>query len=243
MKPRVYRALEDEDERREPGTNRWLRIGAVVLMSALALAVLTWAFQGLGSASGPPARQVARIAILPDTPPPPPPPPPERKPEAPKDEARSVPTPQPQARPETPPADAPLKMEGPAGTGPSAFSAGSVTSDYSGGTPKVGGVAASATTADRAGERLYANSVKQALQREIDRHLDASAGEIAANFAIWIGADGRIDRWLLDPGNEAAQDAALRTALERSALALRLPPPPPAAAQPLRYRLTVRAAG
>lgn len=243
MKPAVYRSLEDDDEHRMPLTQRWLRIIAIVLVSGMVLAAIVWAIRGLVSKSGPPARQVARIAILPDTPPPPPPPPPERKPEAPRDEAKAVPVPQAQAQPETPPAEAPIKMEGPAGTGPSAFSAGAVSNDYSGGAPKVGGAAASATGADRAGERLYANTVKQALQQEIDRNLDVSAGEIAANFAVWIGSDGRIDRWRVEPGNEAPQDAALRSALDRIAVALRLPPPPPTAAQPLRYRLTVRAAG
>ena len=241
MKPAPSELLQNEDD--APGAPLWRRHGATAVAVVLLLAALVWSVRSLSQPAGSQARQVARIAILPDTPPPPPPSPPERKPEAPRLDAKAAPTPDPQPKPDTPPADAPIKMEGPAGTGPSAFAAGAVTNDYIGGAPQVGGAAAAAAPADRAAERLYANSVKQALQREIERQLDADAGEFGANFAVWIGGDGRIDRWSLDPGNDPPREAALRAALERSADALRLPPPPPSAVQPLRYRLTVRASG
>jgi hypothetical protein len=215
----------------------WL-LAAVVFIGAV-----VWAVRTLMHGAAAPARQVARIAILPDTPPPPPPPPPERKPEPPKPDTKPVPQAEAPPKPVAPPAPAPIKMEGAAGNGPSAFAAGPVSQDYSGGAPTVGGSGASAPgVADRAQERLYANSVRQLLRDEIERHLDPEAGELAGNFAVWIGEDGRITRWSLDAGPDAQRDQLLRSALEQSAGALRLPNPP-AVAQPLRFRLTVHASG
>ena len=90
--------------------------------------------------------------------------------------------------------------------------------------------------ADRAAERLYANTVRQLLQGEIERRLASDAGELSANFALWVAPDGRIARWEAD-----AAAPPLKTALEASAEALRLPAPPAASQQPMRFRLTVRA--
>lgn len=214
---------------------------ALGLLALLLVAAAGWALRQWAGSPDAPKRQVARIALLPDTPPPPPPPPPKEQPPAPKAESR----PQPQADP-TPkppaPANEPLKMEGAAGDGPSAFQAGSVSQDYKGGAPQIGGSAASAVVAsDRAAERLYAGTVRQLLRDEIERQLSPDAGEMTAAFALWIAGDGRITRWELDaaaPGREEP----LKLALDRSADQLRLPSPP-AVAQPLRFRLTVRAGG
>ena len=61
-------------------------VAAACLLIGLAV---WWAVQGIKPEG--PKRQVAKIAILPDTPPPPPPPPKdEKKPEPPKDEPKQV---------------------------------------------------------------------------------------------------------------------------------------------------------
>lgn len=223
------------------GWRRAARIAAVGALALLAVGGLATLLKTLDTPTKAPARQVARIAVLPDTPPPPPPPKIERK-EEPRPEQR----PQPQQQPipdAPPPPQAPIRLEGEAGDGPSAFAAGPVTQDYQGGAPVVGGGGASApAVSDRAAERLYAGTVRQLLRDEIERHLKPEAGELTASFAVWVAADGRIARYELEPGAPAAQEAPMRDALDASTRSLRLPPPPPAA-PPLRFRLTLRAAG
>ncbi len=215
-----------------------LRMMLIVMGIVLAVAALIAVARGLATDKPERTRQVSRIAVLPDTPPPPPPP--QRK-EEPKPEQRAA-AQQPQREaPPAPKADAPIKMDGPAGDGPSAFAAGAVSQDYKGGAPVVGGGASAPSVADRALERLYANSVRQMLHDEIERQLGRDAGELTSSFAIWIAADGRIDRFELDPGALPEKDEPMRLALEASSRSLRLPPPPSTA--PLRFRLTVRPAG
>jgi periplasmic protein TonB len=226
-----------------PRTLLWRVMLAAAAVLLLALAVL--GIRKLLSEPTRPARQVARIAILPDTPPPPPPPPRERKEEPPKAERPQAPVPDNLVKPPPPSAAEPLKMEGAAGNGPSAFAAGSVSQDYKGGAPTIGSAASGSggRGLDRAQERLYAGSVRQALRDELERQLQADAGELSAAFALWINDDGRISRWSVDGAEgrlDAAGEAALRVALERSAERLQLPAPA-GITQPLRFRLTVRA--
>lgn len=213
-----------------------LRRLALGLLLLLTIALIVWAISHLAGGAPAPKRQVARIALLPDTPPPPPPPPKEQKKEAPKPQDRPQPQPEQAPRPPPQPANEPIKMEGAAGNGPSAFAAGNVTHEYRAGPTSTGGAAAGGI-ADRAAERLYANTVRQLLLAEIERRLAPEAGELSANFALWITPEGRIARWESDGGSPA-----LKTALDQSAEALRLPVPP-GFAQPMRFHLTVRANG
>jgi outer membrane biosynthesis protein TonB len=205
---------------------------------------LVWGLSKLGSDPPTAKRQVARIALLPDTPPPPPPPPPERAPEPPKEQPRTVEeAPKPDDAPK--PGDEPLKMEGAAGDGPSAFAAGTVRQEYSGG-PTAGGTAATAARAtDRAQERLYASSARALLRDAIERHLESEATQATATFSLWVDGDGSIRRVDLVPTGNATLDAQLRAALDETARSLRLPPPPQALAggEPMRFRLTVRPLG
>jgi hypothetical protein len=218
-----------------PPAQRLVRRTVVGLTLALATGVMAWGLSRLSFDAPAPKRQVARIALMPDTPPPPPPPPKEPK----KEESTPQARPQPQrdeAPKPQPPANEPLKMEGAAGNGPSAFAAGPVSNDYKGGPVSVGAAASAPGVADRAAERLYANTVRQLLQGEIERRMAPDAGELSANFALWVGADGRIARWESD-----ADKAPLKTALDASAQTLRLPTPPASSQQPMRFRLTLRA--
>jgi hypothetical protein len=205
-----------------------------LVVGALVIFGLIWALRHLVADARPPARQVARIAILPDTPPPPPPKVEHR--EEPKEQARPQPQPQ-EPKPQAPPAPEPLKMEGPAGTGPSAFAAGPVTQDYQGG-PTVGGAGGGSAT-DRAQERLYANSVRQLLHDELERQLGPEVGEVSAQLAIWVAADGRITRW--EWTDAGAHENDLQAAMRRAAAALQLPAPA-TSPQAMRFRLTLRGA-
>jgi len=225
------RALRQfERGRVSPQLMRQIGVGAGLLLFT---GLVAWGLSRMSFDSPGPKRQVARIALMPDAPPPPPPK--ETPKETPRAEARPQPRPDEAPKPQ-PAANEPLKMEGAAGDGPSAFAAGAVTNEYRGGPVAVGGAASAPNVADRAAERLYANTVRQLLQGEIERRLAPEAGELSASFALWIGADGRIARWETD-----ADTPPLKTALDASAETLRLPAPPTQSQQPMRFRLTVRA--
>lgn len=229
------------ERRRSRNTALWVVLGAVVLLLALG-----WAIKSLSAKPAAPRRQMARISVLPDTPPPPPPPKTEKPPE-PRPAPRQAQRDAPKATPDAPkPADAPLKMEGAAGTGPSAFAGGAVTQDYKGGALASGAASApgGSTPADRAQERFYGNTARQLLRDALDLRLAGDATALLANFSLWIAADGSIRRFELQPSGNALADQDLRAALDITVRELRLPPPPASIAsqnQPLRFRLTLRA--
>jgi outer membrane biosynthesis protein TonB len=222
---------------RVPGPRGAWRFVVGFALGGCAIALSIAAVRHLVADSRPPARQIARVALLPDSPPPPPPPKVERK-EEPKPEQRPQPQ-EKQPRPETPPTPAPLKMEGAAGNGPSAFAAGAVTKDYQGGPPVIGGTGGE-TGVDRAQQRLYANAVRQALHDEMERQLGPDAPDVETQVALWIGTDGRISRWELQ--GPRARDVDLDQTLQRCAQALQFPPPQ-TVPQPMRFRVSLRASG
>ena len=225
----------------EPTTPRqWL---LRVLVTVIAIALLASLALWLKSMTGGPTaakRQVAKISILPDTPPPPPPPKEEKKPEPPKDAPKQA-LREDQVKPDAPkPAAEPIKMDGPAGDGPSAFAAGRVSNEYQGGTPVVGATGGG-NASDRVQERFYANSVRQLLHDEIEKNLRADAGELVATFSVWIEPDGSIRRFDLSPTGDATRDADLRAAFDQTSRRLRLPSHS-GLPQPMRFKLSVRPA-
>ncbi len=224
----------------EPMTVRqWLQRALIAVAAIALVAGLVVTIKGFLGAPTAAKRQAARISILPDTPPPPPPKE-EKKPEPPKDEPRQA------MREETVKqdvpklADTPIKMDGPAGDGPSAFQSGNVKNEYSGGAPVIGGQGGSGIP-DRAQERLYATSVRQLLHDEIEKHLPPESGEVVATFSVWIDPDGTIRRFELAPTGDGAHDAALRAAFEQTTHLLHLPSHA-GLPQPMRFRLSVRPA-
>ncbi|MDC8784043.1 TonB C-terminal domain-containing protein [Roseateles koreensis] len=222
----------------------WVR-GAVALAFVAVVALVAWTVSHM-KVSGAPKHQVAKISILPDTPPPPPPPPKdEKKPEPPKDEPKQVMREEQLKQAEAPkPANEPIKMEGAAGDGPSAFAGGSVGREYSGGTPATGAAGGGlGTNSDRAQERFYANTVRQMLRDAVERHFKSDATQATAEFSIWVARDGGIGRYELRPTGDARLDEALTAALDETTRALKLPAPPLAAAQPMKFRLNLRPLG
>lgn len=217
---------------------RYLKLIAAAGFVLLALAAW-WGIKHLKPEA--PRRQVAKISILPDTPPPPPPPKEEKKPEPPKEEPKTLIREEQLKQAEAPKPAEPIKMEGAAGNGPSAFAAGNVAREYAGGAPITGNGGPGGSAADRAQERFYANTARQLLQGEIERHLKADAEQLTATFSIWLDRDGGIQRFELSPSGNDANDTALRTALDETRRQFKLPPPPALAlSQPLRFRLSVR---
>ncbi len=211
-----------------------LALVAIALVVGLAVEIKAW----LGAPTAV-RRQTARIAILPDTPPPPPPKE-EKKPEPPKEEPKQVMREEPVKQDVPKPAEAPIKMEGPAGNEPSAFTAGGVKNDYGGGAPVIGGTGGGVAP-DRAQERLYATSVRQLLHDEIEKHLPPDSGELVATFSVWIDPDGTIRRFELVPTGDDAHDTVLRSAFEQTTRELHLPGHA-GFPQPMRFRLSVRPA-
>lgn len=231
-----------EDSFEAPGWGRRLLRLAAAGAAVLLVAGLAWWLGKPSDSQGPPKRQVSKIAILPDTPPPPPPPPKEDKP---------VPKEQPaQVREETvkqaeapKPANEPIKMEGAAGDGASAFAAGPVRNEYAGGAPSTGSPAAAMGTAsDRALDRFFANSARQLLRDELEKHLKDDIRQAQAEFTLWVERSGAIQRYQLEPTGDERLDGELRAALDQTQRSLRLPIPP-AALQPMKFRLTLRPQG
>ncbi len=222
---------------------RAMQICAALAVVLLVVA-LAWWLKGLGGKTDAPKRQVARISILPDTPPPPPPPPKEEIKPPPRDEPKQMVREEQLKQAEVPkPANEPLKMEGAAGDGPSAFAAGSVRNDYSGGpattaTPAGG----TGTGSDRARDRFFANAARQLLRDEIEKHLPGDAQQATAEFTLWIERDGAIQRFVLQPTGDNRLDGELQAALDETRRNLRLPAPP-TALQPMKFRLTLRPQG
>ncbi|MEK8050030.1 hypothetical protein AACH10_07260 [Ideonella sp. DXS22W] len=224
-------------------------IGAAAVLALLLLAYAGHALRQMMSAKQAPQRQVARIAVLPETPPPPPPPPKEQpRPEPQESNRPPPPDVAPQPAPAPAPANEPLKMDGPAGDGPSAFAAGAVNREYQGGAPVLGAsgpARGGPSAADRAAERLYANTARQLLRDAIERHLRAEAAQVQADFTLWLEPDGLIRRFQLQPTGDTTLDGALEAALDETRRTLRLPQPPgaPGALPPMRFRLSVRPQG
>jgi periplasmic protein TonB len=162
------------------GARLWLRRLVMALGMLGFVGLVAWA--GLNLSHGPsrPARQVARIALLPDNPPPPPPPP-EKPRVEPKDEIR-----QQIDRPklETPPEPQQLKMEGEAGEGPSPFASGDVKNDYIGG--DIGNGARFAAYVGRVADLIQDQLAKRNLK-------------IAnAKIYLWLKSDGAVQRFEID---------------------------------------------
>lgn len=231
-------AATDTDRDGEEGGVKRFFVPALLVLALVAGGFLVRSMMGKGGDG--PKRQNVKIAVLPDTPPPPPPPPKEEKKPEPKPE-ENKPQPQEQPKPvEAPPEPQQLKMEGAAGDGPSAFSAGSVSSEYKGGAIGTGG-------GGTVGDRLAASSYGNAAKREIDTYLQRQAalkraGDYAVPIQVWVRADGGLERFkLVGSTGSAETDQLIQDALAR------FPgfrnPPPSGLPQPISLKLTNRLIG
>jgi periplasmic protein TonB len=233
-----------EDSFEAPGWGRRLLRLAAAGAAALLVAGLAWWLGKPADSHGPLKRQVSKISILPDTPPPPPPPPPKEDKPVPKEQPAAAVREEALKQAEAPkPANEPIRMEGAAGDGASAFAAGTVRNEYAGGAPTTGSpTAAVGTASDRALERFFANSARQLLRDEIEKHLNEDVQQAQAEFTLWIERSGAIQRYQLKPTGDESLDAELRAALDQTQRSLRLPLPP-AALQPMKFRLSLRPQG
>lgn len=226
----------DPDADQSGGARRFI-VPAVLV---LALVGIGWLIAGqMGQGGSGPKRQTVKIAVLPDTPPPPPPPPKEEKKPEPKPE-ENKPQPQEQKPVEAPPEPQQLKMEGAAGDGPSAFSAGSVSSEYKGGAI---GSGAGGSLGDRMAAMNFGNAAKRDLNAYLNRDESLrKAGDYKLSIALWLRPDGTLERQELQGSSGNAEtDEQIRKALARFP-GFRTPPPPNMV-WPMRLQLSNRMTG
>jgi periplasmic protein TonB len=159
------------------GAQLWSRRVALGLGMMAFVGLVAWAGLSLSRSAPGAAHQIAKIALLPDTPPPPPPPPPERPKIEPKnelhqqiDKPKQVAPPEPQQ----------LKMEGQAGEGPSPFASGEVKNDYIGGD---------------IGNGRYSPYVGRVAQLIQDALTKRKAKVSNARMLLWLAADGSVQRF------------------------------------------------
>lgn len=219
-------------EIQKPPTRRWLKTLVGLLLGVTVLGLISWgAWTLLNAKSGKP-RKPPTVTLLPDKPPPPPPPPKEeKKPEPPKEDKKDVKVEQPKEQVPQPAQNEPLKMEGAAGEGDSAFGAGTVGRDYAGGSVGATGMQQS----------LYAGRLQRHLQEQLSRNRKLRESDYRIPVKIWLRRDGSLERVELggSTGNETL-DQLLRDSLQQ------IPPmrdvPPENLVQPLKIRVTNRGA-
>jgi len=202
----------------------------------LLVALMGWGVSSLLSGKSKSVHKAPKISLMPTTPPPPPPPPKEEKrPEPPKDQ-KEIKVDQP-----APPKDAPaappsqdLKMDGPAGDGPSAFSAGKITSDDISNVGKSG--AAVVPSGMFSPFNNYATAVKGELQRFLARNKDLRQRAYRIDVELWVGRDGALSRYeLMGSSGDTEVDELIRQSLSTMSNFTQVPPE--RMPQPIRMRL------
>lgn len=207
----------------------------VVIVTGLGLFVLAaWGIYSFVSKSDDKPRKAPKISLIPQTPPPPPPPPKEeKKPDPPKQDDNRPPPPTAQPK-EAPPAPSQeLKMEGPAGDGPSAFSAGKISNEDLANFGKAPVAAASGLFNPFSN---YATQIKGELQRQLARNKVLREAAYKVEVHVWVGRDGSITRFELSGGSgDAEVDDQIKKAIGAA-----LPftsGPPDKMPQPIRLRI------
>jgi protein TonB len=204
----------------------------------LVLLALGWLVYSMVGGKPKPTKAAPKISLIPMTPPPPPPPPKEeKKPEPPKEqkEVKEMPA-APKDAPPAPPSQE-LKMDGPAGDGPSAFSAGKITSDDISNVGKAPAVAPAAVPATGLFSPFggYANQLKSEVQRLLQRNKDLRTQSYRIEVRIWLGKDGSLQRHeLVGSTGDTELDALISQTL---AATKAFSQPPDRMPQPIRLRI------
>lgn len=215
---------------RTPGQG--LPIGRLALVAAIVAALLL-----AGCEKSEQKKKAPKITLLtPAAPPPPPPPPPkyEKKPDPPKEQKEMKVDQQVEKKVEQQAAPE-LKMDGPAGNGPSAFGAGAITSED---LSKVG--SGKAGSAEKTGMfnpfNNYATALKGELQRYLGKNNALRRRRYSLDVHVWVDGAGQIKRYeLIGSSNDGETDDAIRAAI--AALPGFSQAPPASMPQPVRLRI------
>ncbi|MBV8125336.1 MAG: hypothetical protein JO370_14825 [Paucibacter sp.] len=222
---------------------RKLLVAVVVAAAVLGLLLAgRYLRELLGKSEGP--KKPPKISLVAPPPPPPPPPPKfEKKPDPPKEQKEiKVPQPVPQQSPQPPAPSQDLKMDGPAGNGPSAFSSGGITSeDLSHVGTGNGGNGSGARTGMFNPFTNYANLAKGELQRFLNKKDALKHRRYSLEVHLWMTASGStINRVELVGGTgDAETDDVIRQIL--AALPPMSQPAPTDMPMPIRLRITTGA--
>lgn len=221
-------------------TKKWMKYAMVGVGLLTSVSVLGVALKSLLSNDGKPRKaSVQTIAVL-RPPPPPPPPKPEEKPPEPEMKKEEVKLPDPEPEPkqadDQPPPGEQLGLDaegsGPGdGFGLAANKGGrDITTIGDGG----GG--------SRAQFAFFTSMLQTQLQDTLSKNNKLRSAGYRAIIKIWLAQDGSIDRIELSDGTGNPEiDDAIRVALADSPKLKS--PPPPEMPQPVKLRLTSRAAG
>ena len=168
-----------------------LGLGALLVLARMAYGVYK-----LVAGKTAATHKAPKISLIPTTPPPPPPPPKEPpKPEPPKEQKEvkvDQPAPPKEAAPAPPSQE--LKMDGPAGDGPSAFSSGKITSENLPNQGTGGQVTPPAVKGLFDPNKNYATLAKGELQRHLSRNKDLRQRSYRVEVHVWVGRDGKVTR-------------------------------------------------
>lgn len=196
--------------------NPQLRQVLTGLLLAVVVALVVYGVYSMLSKPSDPPRRAPKVSLIPISPPPPPPPPKEeKKPEPPKDqqdEKRQQVEP-PKDVPASPPSQD-LKMDGPAGDGPSAFSEGKITNEDLTSIGKTGGGTVATASGLFNPFVNFGSLVKGELQRKLSRNKDIRANAYSVEVHVWLGKDGVLIRHELANGTgDVGLDAQINQAI------------------------------
>ena len=225
------------------GLGKWMAL----LLGLLVLGLMAWGLMSLmGKNEKQAPKKPPKITLVAPPPPPPPPPPKfEKKPDPPK-EQKEMKVDQPVVKQEQAPPTPELKMEGPAGDGPSAFGAGKVSNEDmskigksgpgSGGPGGLVGGAIGSKNSMLNPSANYANMLKGEMQRYLSKNNALKRRRYAIDISVWVGVGGGIDRFeLIGTTGDTDTDATIKMAITE------LPgftqAPPTGMPQPIRLRI------
>jgi periplasmic protein TonB len=234
----TFEPILDEDT--ESQTSVWLKRIAIALLGLLILAAIAYGVKKLMvGGDSQPKKKITTIALK-DLPPPPPPPPPKEQPkEQPKDQPKEVKEVQAPKPVQAPPTEV-LKMDGPAGDGPSAFAAGNPTEDYKG--EKLGDTKSIGGEPNKHQFDWYTSLIKERIEDAMTKDKALASGAYKIIVKVWVASSGNIQRYeLASSTGDDSIDGLIKKALDDMPALSEAPPAD--MPQPVKLRVTARSVG
>ena len=220
-------------------TGIWLKRLALIVLGLLVLVGIGYGIKKLMSGSaGEHKKKITTISLKDLLPPPPPPPPKEQPKEQPKDQPKEIKEVQ-QPKPEQAPPTEVLKMDGPAGDGPSAFASGNPTGDYKGedlGNKTIGG------GPNKHQFDWYTGLIKERIEDALTKDKTLASGAYKVVVKVWVASNGGIQRYeLVSSTGDNSIDGLIKKALDDMPALSEAPPSD--MPQPVKLRVTARSVG